>query len=274
MIRKVFRLFSAAWLVFVLIAAVGGGLWWRDLSHAQDLDHRFAPPFSESHILGTDDLGRDVLLRSILGSQTALMVLTVSVLPALLIGLMLGAAGARRSFPLHQVLTIIMDVILSVPTVLLCLVAAAAFGHGLLPTLLCMLIVFIPPVYRMTSDNLSNLQMEYYTDAARIAGASGTRILLFYHVPLIIPGLLSQGLSLWAIGIAVEASLSYLGFGVQAPDASWGSLLKDAQSSWLTSPHLMLVPGFMLILTILTGSYWTESILGMRNPLYRSPASL
>lgn len=236
-------------ILFLLSAAVLSWLPWVDAS-SQDLNHRFLPLGSPGHVLGTDDLGRDQAARLIAGSRSALAAGAIPVLGALILGLMTGLAAGYGPRWLDRLLELLMNALLSIPTVLLCLVFLASFGYGLTQVLLALVLVFTPVIQRLVRSEVLRCRHAGYVEAAETLAVHHLFIIWRHILPQIASLLWVQAAILFAVAIGVEAALSFLGIGTQAPDASWGGMLRDARNYIFIAPHLAIIPGIALSLVI------------------------
>jgi len=244
------RLVSLAVIaLFVLSATVLSGLPGIDAT-SQDLGHRFLPPLSSGHLLGTDDLGRDLGARLLAGSRSALIAGLVPVVGALLWGLLAGLAAGYGPRWLDRLLRLLMNALLSIPTVLLCLVFLAALGYGLTQVLLALVLVFTPVIQRIVRNEVLRCRHEGYVEAAETLSIHPLVIIWRHILPQIAALLWVQAAILFGIAIGVESALSFLGIGTQAPNASWGGMLRDARDYIFIAPHLALIPGIALTLVI------------------------
>ena len=188
----------------------------------------YAPP-GAGHLLGTDNLGRDVWTRALYGGRTSLVIALSGTVLALALGGALGTAAAGVGGVLERLLTRLFDALLAFPGFLLVLLLVAGFGGGVVPTLLALGLAGSPLYFRLTRAYTRSLLKREYVDAAQALGARRPRLLLHHVVPNFLGPILVQAASTAALFLIVEASLSYLGLGVQLPIPSWGNVLQDAR---------------------------------------------
>jgi peptide/nickel transport system permease protein len=217
---------------------------------AIDLDNVLAHP-SPAHVLGTDELGRDLFTRLIFGGRFTLLVAFCSVTIATLIGLTLGALSGYRGGRVDSVVTAAIDLFLSVPTFLL-LLAAAAFGGGKL--------WIIPVVIGATSwmecarivrAKVFSLKEEEFVEAARSIGVRDRSIVFRHILPHALAPVIVSATVGFAQAMLIESGLSFLGFGVQPPLPTWGNMLENAWIFLRRSPTAAVAPGFMIFITCL-----------------------
>lgn len=247
--------FSVIVLGLVLACALSTLLIVPGGAATQDLGNRFLPVFSFGHVLGTDDLGRDVGTRLLYGTQSVILVGFVAVGFALILGTVSGFVAGFGSRVVDGLFDLFMNAILSIPTVLLCLAVIAGFGYGLVPVLVALAIVFTPVIHRIVRAEVQRLRHFAYVEVAVVMGRKRLAIAFDHMLPAIAPVLLVQASNLFAVAIGIESSLSYLGMGTQPPESSWGLMLRDAKDYLFTQPQLALIPGIALVVTILAVNF-------------------
>lgn len=217
---------------------------------AIDTSQILASP-SAAHWLGTDDLGRDVLARTLAGGRLTLLVAFGAMAVSMVVGVVWGFVAAAAGRAVDEGLMRAADAALAIPPILLALILVAAFGANTWSLALISGLLLAPQAARIArSALLSELRSDYRL-AARAVGASPLRVVFGELLPNASPALIAQA-SLnvaWAIGI--EASLSFLGLGVQPPNASWGTLLQEGYSSLYRSVWLTVVPAVAIFAAIL-----------------------
>ncbi len=193
---------------------------------APNFAHALVGP-SRGHWLGTDNLGRDQLSRIVFGSRPALEVGVISTVMSLLIGASLGmVAGYRADRTFDQVIMRVMYAIQAFPAIVLALAITAALGLGLSSAIIAITIVNIPFFTRLTRGQVLAAREEVYVEAARASGASESVIMVRHLLPNVASPLLVQASLTVGYAIILEATLSFLGVGVQPPAPSWGAMLK------------------------------------------------
>jgi ABC-type dipeptide/oligopeptide/nickel transport system permease subunit len=221
---------------------------------AVDLRGRFSAP-SSAHLLGTDELGRDVLSRVGYGARISLVAAFVAVGVAVGIGIPLGLiAGFARGW-LDAVLGRIHDAVMSIPPIILAIAVVAALGPGVVRAMVAVGLIFAPRVFRVTRAATLSVSREPYVEAATVAGAPGRHVIVRHVIPNIAPPLLVQVSFLLGAAIIAEASLSFLGLGVQPPSASLGTMLQNAVATMQQAPWLLVAPGLVITLTVLSFNF-------------------
>lgn len=206
---------------------------------------------SAQHLLGTDELGRDVFARLMYGGRITLMISIISMLVALTIGSLVGAlAGYHRGW-LETVLMRIVDTFMAIPSFFLILAALAVLGNSPPVVVLVVGLGFWPQVARIVHAEVTKIRNFDFVEAERALGASSNRIIWRHIFPQALPAtavLTTLGIA-WSI--LTETGLSYLGLGIQPPLASWGNMLQNAQTYFWTKPALAVYPGLMIALAVL-----------------------
>jgi ABC-type dipeptide/oligopeptide/nickel transport system permease subunit len=216
----------------------------------QHLDSALSAPGSRGFLLGSDDLGRDILSRVLHGARAALTVAGVAVGFALLTGSVLGLAAGLLGGRTEALIMGVMNGILSFPTVLLAITVIAAFGNGLIQVMGALGVVFTPIFARLVRAEVRSLKRRPFVLASQLLGASLRKVVRFHLLPMLMPRLMAQAATTAALAIGIEASLSFLGLGTQPPTPSWGIMLKDARNYLLTAPWMALAPGGAMAATI------------------------
>jgi peptide/nickel transport system permease protein len=216
----------------------------------QELVMRRRPP-SQEHLLGRDDLGRDILSRIIFGARTSLQVGVMSVGFAIVIGAIIGAVSGYLGGWVDNIVMRLMDIMLAFPALLLALAIVTILGPGLLNMLYAIGIVSIPAYARIVRASVLSVKEQDYILAARAIGAPPSRILFRNVFPNTLTPLIVQ--ATLGIGTAIldSAGLSFLGLGAQPPQPEWGAMLGQGRFAVFTAPHIVLFPGLAIMLTVL-----------------------
>jgi peptide/nickel transport system permease protein len=250
LLRRPSAALAAFVVVVIVVGVVGAPLVAPYSPTAFDFAHLFAPP-SLAHPFGTDELGRDLLTRVLYGGRTSLQIAAFAVLLAMGGGAIWGFASAYRRGWTDELLMRVADLTLGMPVILLGLVLVAAFGSSTLSLVLILGILFMPATARLArAALLSELETDYYLAAISV-GAPPWRIMLKELLPNTAPVLIARASVVAAEAIFVEASLSFVGLGVQPPAASWGTLLQKGYSSLYRSYWYPLFPGLVILVAVL-----------------------
>ncbi len=230
------------------------------------VDKALLPP-SPKHIMGTDNLGRDVYSRILYGSRTVMIVVLTSTLVSLVVGSTLGLVSGYFGGKIDRVLSIVMDSLYSFPGLILAIAVAAMLGPGIVNTIVSISVVYIPTYFRMVRGQTLSVKNSLYVEAAIAMGASHKTILfdyIFPNVSVIIPVVFSMNV---ADAVLTEAGLSFLGLGVPAPIPDWGFDLKNGQRNLLAGYWwVSTFPGLMIVLLALGFSLLGEGLNELLNP--------
>ena len=242
---------TGAVITAVMLALIVTGFFWTPYDpDAMKGSAKFLSP-GLLHIMGTDNFGRDILSRVLRGAGTTFLISAVTIVCSSLIGTAVGAITSYIGGTLDEVLMRINDGIASFPSVLLAMVLISLLGTGKYKIMAALIIVFIPSYARvMRGEFLKYRNMEYVC-SAKLMGAGGVRIVTRHIFPLCVPALLSSLTIGFNNAVIAEAGMSYLGLGVQPPDASLGRMLAEGQAYITSSPWCVLGPGIFMILMIL-----------------------
>jgi len=230
---------------------------------------RLQPP-SALFPLGTDELGRDLLSRALYGAQVSLEVSLTVVAFSALIGVSIGVASGYFRGWLDAVAMRIMDVLFAFPTILLALAIVATLGTDVRNLILALTIVYIPTFARIARGAAMTVAEELYVEAARSVGVGHLRILVFHILPNITAPIAVQITISLAYAILVESSLSYLGLGVQPPDASWGLMLSSGKVQIERSIWPSVVPGLFIVFTVLGFNLLGDALRDALDPRMRA----
>lgn len=235
---------------------------------AQDASATLAEP-SAAHWLGTDDLGRDILSRLIHGAPATLYASFLAVGVGLLIGLPIGLVAGFVGGWVDDVISRVIDTLLSFPAIVLAIAVTGALGIGLTNSMISVGIVFSPVIARLVRAQTLIVKQELYVDAARVFGASLPRLLWRHVLPNAVQPVLVQVTLMLAVALLAEASLSFLGLGVQPPSPSWGAMLARAYQYMEIAPAQMLAPGLAILFTALAFNALGESLRVALDPTMR-----
>ena len=235
---------------------------------AQDIVNRLQGP-SQSHLLGTDHLGRDLLSRIIFGARVELGVAVPAVSAALVLGLLLGVTAGYLGGRVDNVLIVVMDSIQAFPAVVLALTVLALLGPSLRNVLFVIALTFSPQYARVARASVLALKQDPFIEGARALGASSLRVVTVHVLPNIVAPLFILLAMNIPSAIAVEAGLSFLGVGVQPPTASWGVILAEGFERVRDAPWPVLSTGLALILATLGFTLLGETLRDAIDPRMR-----
>lgn len=226
-----------------------------------DTSQRFLPPFvSWSHVLGTDDLGRDTLSRLLYGGQVSLAVGIVAMLTTMVTGTLVGLAAGYYGGIIDNLLMRLVDTLLCFPQVFLLLVIAAFVPPTILSISLIIGLTSWMEVSRIVRAQVSSLKEMDFIQASRGFGASNWRIMLVELLPNIMAPVLVAATLKVATAVLMESYISFLGYGVQPPMASWGNMLTNAQGYFDTVPFLAILPGVLITFTVMSFNFLGDGL--------------
>lgn len=241
---------------------------------AIDFASLLSPPSLE-HLCGTDAYGRDICARLIYGSRTALVIGFTSSFIGSSVGAALGVASAYFGGRIDDWIQRVMDVLLAFPIIVLALVVVAAFGKFLIAgidvnLIIAIAIPIVPRVERVVRAAALSIRAMPYVDAARAAGYSHTRIIFRHMAPNVVAPYLIMLTAFIAQAILAEASLSFLGLGVQEPTAAWGLMLSgNASDFYRQAPWMVLFPGLAISLAVFAFNLFGDSLRDFLDPKFK-----
>lgn len=260
---------SLAFLLLLLALALGAPLIAPYSPIAQDVGNILAAP-SHDHWLGTDDLGRDILSRMIHGAPVTMYASILAVSVAISIGLPVGLIAGYSGGWIDDVISRVIDTLLSFPAIVLAIAVTGALGIGLTNAMIAVGIVFSPQLARLVRARTLVVRQELYVDAARAFGSPTWRILLRHVLPNTVQPVIVQVTLLLATALLAEASLSFLGLGVQPPLPSWGTMLARAYQNMELAPEQMYAPGLAILFTALAFNTLGESLRAALDPTIKT----
>jgi peptide/nickel transport system permease protein len=234
-----------------VLAALLSFVWTPHPVEGIDISARLQPP-GGAHPLGTDQFGRDILSMMMVGARTSLAVALIAVGIGMAAGVPLGLlAAARRGGIVDAVVMRLNDLVFAFPSLVIAILVTAILGPSATNAILAIGIFNIPVFARVTRGAALSLWTLDFVRAARLAGKGAARISVEHILPNIAALLIVQGTIQFSLGILAEAGLSYVGLGAQPPVPSWGRMLADAQTLIALAPHVALMPGLAIVLTVL-----------------------
>jgi peptide/nickel transport system permease protein len=224
---------------------------------------------SKEHLLGTDALGRDTLSRIIYGSRTSLMIGLIVVFVAAIIGVSLGLVAGYYGGWVHTVIMRVIDALMAFPMILLALVIAALLGGGIKNVIIALTVGLVPVYARLMCGQVITGKENDYIMAGRAVGASNLRIMIRHLIPNCFPPLIVLVTMMLGATILAEAGLSFLGIGVEAPIAAWGSMVSDGRDYLLRAPILSFAPGLTLMLVVFSFNMVGDGLRDALDPRLR-----
>lgn len=255
-------------ILFLLLVAVLGPLVMPYDPNLSDMTKSFLQPNAQ-HWFGTDQLGRDIFSRIIAGARISLTVGLSAVAIALTIGVVLGSVAGYFGGRLDTVIMRFMDMMLSIPSILLAIAFMAALGKGIDKAVIAIGLVSIPEYARIVRGSILSVKENDYVQAARIIGNKDSRI-IFKHI---LPNVLSSIVVRATLGISTAvldtSALGFLGLGVQPPAAEWGDMLGRARGFIFTAPYTLIFPGVAITITVLAFNLLGDGLRDALDPKSR-----
>jgi ABC-type dipeptide/oligopeptide/nickel transport system permease subunit len=237
-------------IAMILIAIVAPLVIPADYGTRMAMTARLRPP-SELHWLGTDQLGRDLFYRVMLGARTSLGIAGAAVLMSLILGLPIGMAAGFYRGRIDNALMRLVDTLLSFPALLLALTISAMLGPSIPNTIIAIGIAFTPFLARIVRGEALRVTQMPYVEAARASGTTDLNLILRHVAPNIMPPIIVQATISLAFAVLAEAGLSFLGLGTQPPQSSWGLMIQASRDYLDVAPWTGLVPGAAVAVTVL-----------------------
>lgn len=231
----------------------------------QNLLNRVSPP-SSNHPFGTDQLGRDVFTRVLYGGRISLLVGLSAALSAGIIGALVGAWAGYYGGWIDNILMRVTDLFLSIPFLVILIIAAKALGGSLFDIVVILSAFFWMPDARIVRGVFLSLKEKEFVEAARASGASNSRIIFYHMIPNAMGPIIVNATLLVAAAILTESALSFLGFGVQPPTPTWGTLLNNSRQFATLYPWLVWFPGLAILITVLCVNFLGDGLRDALDP--------
>ena len=243
----------------VLLALVGQWITPADPFQASMLK-RLKPIGTEGFPLGTDELGRDMLSRLMVGAQLSLFMGITPVLVAFIIGSALGILAGYAGGLINGATMRTIDVFYAFPSVLLAIALSGALGAGIFNALLSLTIVFIPPIARVAESVTTQVRHRDYVEAARASGAAAFTIVRVHVLGNVLGPIFVYATSLISVSMILASGLSFLGLGVKPPQPEWGLMLNTLRTAIYTQPWIAALPGVMIFITSISFNLLSDGL--------------
>lgn len=257
--------FSFVLIVLMVLAAVLAPFLTPYDENSMDLLHRLSAP-SAAHLLGTDEGGRDELTRLLYGARVSLLIGVVPALLSLLLGSLLGVIAGYRGGIVDTLIMRTADVTLAFPSMLLAMVIMYSLGGGIVNVFLTLTLVSWANVARVVRAQTLKLKNSEFVEAARVIGVSKDKIMRRHILPNCLPTLLVLFTLNIPASILTESSLSFLGLGIQPPNASWGLMINTGRQYLYSAPWLCFAPGAAIMLIVLAFNFLGNGLLDVLDP--------
>ena len=221
---------------------------------------RLKPPGFKGHLLGTDELGRDMLTRLLYGGRLSWFVGITPVIVATIVGGTLGMTAGYAGGKINMLIMRTTDVFYAFPSVLLAVAISGALGPGITNAILALTIVFIPPMIRVSESVTTSVRNLEFVDAARATGAGALRIMRTHVLPNVLGPIFVYATTLVSVSMILAAGLSFIGLGVKPPEAEWGLMLNTLRSAIYTQPLLATLPGICIFVTSICFNFTSDGL--------------
>jgi peptide/nickel transport system permease protein len=253
-------------LLVIMIAILAP--WVAPYDPAEQAAKRLLPPSAE-HLMGTDELGRDVFARVIFAARTSLYVGLLSVSLAIVLGVTAGVLSGFIGGKLDNVVVGIIDILFAFPTLVLAIVITGLLGPSLTNAMLAIGVVYSPTFARVARASVLSVKTEPYIEAARVIGGKELQIIVRHVLPNILAPLIVLATLSLSLAILAEAGLSFLGLGTQPPDPAWGLMLSQGRKFMELAPGLAIFPGLAIMITVLAFNFLGDGLRDALDPRLR-----
>jgi peptide/nickel transport system permease protein len=254
-------------LLIALIAIIAPIISPYDPNEISGLERLAAP--SLEHYFGTDNLGRDIFSRVLYGVRTSLVVSILSIFIGLLIGTILGLVSGYLGGGVDNVTSRILDVFYGIPTLLLAIALSAVLGTGIINPIMAIAIINIPFFARLVRGPTMGEKAKQYVQASRAIGANSSRIMFRYILPNVVPLVIVQATVSLSYAVLIEASLGFVGLGVQPPTPSLGNMLNEGRTYLELAPWFSIFPGMAIMLMIMAFNLAGDGLRDALDPMLR-----
>ena len=228
--------------------------------YASSMLSRLKPVGTPGHLLGTDELGRDLLSRLLTGARLSLVMGITPVLCAFIIGSALGILAGYAGGATNSVIMRTIDVFYAFPSVLLAIALSGALGAGIFNALLSLTIVFVPPIARVAESVTTQVRGRDFVEAARASGAGAFTIVRVHVLGNVLGPIFVYATSLIAVSMILASGLSFLGLGVKPPEPEWGLMLNTLRTAIYTQPWIAALPGVMIFITSISFNMLSDGL--------------
>ena len=249
LVRDKVAMFAAFVILCLLIMAVLGQWITPSDPYAASIMKRLKPIGFEGYPLGTDELGRDMLSRLMVGARLSLFMGITPVLLAFVIGSTIGIIAGYAGGMLNTSIMRTIDVFYAFPSVLLAIALSGVLGTGITNSLISLTIVFIPPIARVAESVTTQIRSRDFVEAARASGANALTIIRVHVLGNVLSPIFVYSTSLIAVSMILASGLSFLGLGVKPPEPEWGLMLNTLRTAIYVQPWIAALPGVMIFIT-------------------------
>jgi len=254
----------ALFISFVLLLIISAAVFAPWLAPADpykaSMLQRLLPIGSEGHLLGTDELGRDMVTRLMYGGRISLLMGVIPVLAAFVFGTAIGLFAGYVGGRVNMVIMRILDVFYAFPSVLLAVAISGALGPGMSNSLIALSLIFIPQVVRVAESVTTQVRKLDYIEAARMSGAGAFSIIRVHVLGNVLGPVFVYATGLLSVSMILASGLSFLGLGVKPPEPEWGLMLNTLRSAIYTNPWVAALPGALIFITSIAFNLLADSV--------------
>ena len=251
-------------ITFILLLIVSAAVFAPWLAPADpykaSMLHRLLPIGSEGHLLGTDELGRDMVSRLMYGGRISLLMGVIPVLVAFAIGTSIGLFAGYVGGKVNMSIMRVLDVFYAFPSVLLAVAISGALGPGMSNSLIALSLIFIPQVVRVAESVTTQVRKLDYIEAARMSGAGAFSIIRVHVLSNVLGPVFVYSTGLLSVSMILASGLSFLGLGVKPPEPEWGLMLNTLRSAIYINPWLAALPGVLIFITSIAFNLLADSV--------------
>jgi peptide/nickel transport system permease protein/oligopeptide transport system permease protein len=233
--------------------------------YESNMPNALKPP-NASHVMGTDELGRDIFSRILYGARISLVVGIEAVTLALICGVILGAVAGFYGGKADTAIMGVMDIMLSFPSILLAIAFMTVLGRGVEKAVIAIGIVSIPQYARIVRGSVLSVKENVYIMAARAIGNSDRRLIFLHILPNVLAPIIVRATIGVSVAILEAAALGFLGLGVQPPTAEWGTMLGSGRQTIFNAPHIVTFPGVAITLTVMAFNLLGDGLRDVLDP--------
>lgn len=254
----------ALFISFILLLIISAAVFAPWLAQADpykaSMLQRLLPIGSEGHLLGTDELGRDMITRLMYGGRISLLMGVIPVLAAFVIGTTLGLFAGYMGGKMNMIIMRVLDVFYAFPSVLLAVAISGALGPGMSNSLIALTLIFVPQVVRVAESVTTQVRKLDYIEAARMSGAGAFSIIRVHVLGNVLGPVFVYSTGLLSVSMILASGLSFLGLGVKPPEPEWGLMLNTLRSAIYINPWLAALPGVLIFITSIAFNLLADSV--------------
>lgn len=258
-VRSKMGMIAGGILLLIALSAILAPLLAPHNPDTADPFHRLAPVGSPGHLLGTDDLGRDMLSRLLYGGRISLLDGFVPVVAATIVGTLLGMWAGLSRFVANNLIMRTMDMLYAFPAILLAIAVSTSLGPGISNAMISTTIIFVPPICRIAQSATRSIMPQEYVEAAQLSGAGPVMLLRTQILPNVVNPVLAYATGLLGISMIIAASLSFLGLGAQPPAPEWGFMLQSLRGEIYDAAVVSALPGAMIFITSIAFNMFADA---------------